>query len=310
MKQAINGYWKILKTDGLKRALWSFYSYYYTKYKLKKIKKYSGELLVNTHGNTIQVIPDDEVLSTELLVFGTHEPDTTEFVSRYITKNMVCLDIGANIGYYSTLYSKIVGDGGKVITVEPSPLNFKYLKKNLERQNQKNYLLFNCACGNTEGRVNFQLDLRTNKCKVVENETKIDTASNIIEVPVRKIDNIIKDSGINKLDFMKIDVEGYEWNTLQGGYLTIQKFKPTIQIELHFTRIGSQITHQILEFLKNEKYQVIYHDINGDESSWFKQTKKRKYNINDFFNLENIQKHKNSFKLILENARNQKMPKT
>lgn len=304
MKQAINGYWKILKNEGFNRALWSFYSYYYTKYKLKKIKKSRGELLVHIHGNTLQVIPDDEGLSTELLVFGSHEPDTTKFVSEYIKKNMVCLDIGANIGYYSTLYSKIVGDGGKVISVEPSPLNFKYLKQNLERQNKTNYLLFNCACGNTEGTVNFQLDIRANKCKVVENEIKIDTASNIIQVPLRRIDDVIKDCSINKLDFLKIDVEGYEWNTLQGARSSIQKFKPSIQIEIHFKRIGVKTTHQILEFLKNEGYEVIYHDIYADENSWFKQTKKRKYEINDFFNFEIIKKHKNSFKLILQNTRN------
>jgi len=301
MKQAISGYWKILKTEGHNRALWSFYSYYYTKYKLKKIKKSNNDLLVKTHGNIIQVNPNDEGLSTELLVFGSHEPDTTEFVSKYLSENMICLDIGANIGYYSTLYSRIVGNEGKVISVEPSPLNFKYLKKNLQSQNQKNFVLFNCACGNSEGKVNFQLDLRANKCKVLDNEIKIDSQSDIIQVPVRRIDDIIKESGINKLDFMKIDVEGYEWNTLQGGMSTIQKFKPTIQLEIHFTRIGYNITKQILEFLKNEGYEVIYDDLDSDEGSWFKKAKKSKRNIDHFFNLDTIKKHKNSFKLILEN---------
>ena len=51
---------------------------------------------------------------------------------------MVCLDIGANIGYYVTLESKMIGDQGKIIAIEPSPLNFDYLKRNMMLQTTKN----------------------------------------------------------------------------------------------------------------------------------------------------------------------------
>jgi len=106
MEKALFGYWNIFRKHGLKSTLWSFYSYYYTRYKLKKIDK-SKELFVKTHGCKIKVNPSDEGISTELLVFGSHEPDTTKFVSEYLRDGMTCIDIGANIGYYSTLYSKI-----------------------------------------------------------------------------------------------------------------------------------------------------------------------------------------------------------
>ena len=145
MKQAFFGYLKILRESGLKRAIWSFYSYYYTKQKLKTAKK-NGNFIVNTNNCKLSVIPDDKGISSELLVFGCHERDTTDFVSKYLEEDMVCLDIGANIGYYSTLYSKIIGHNGKVISVEPSPLNYEYLNKNLKMQNMQNFIIFNCAC--------------------------------------------------------------------------------------------------------------------------------------------------------------------
>jgi len=302
MKNAISGYWKLFRNEGLSKTFSSFYDYYYSKYKLKKIKQ-SGNNLVLTHGCNMEVNPNDEGLSAELLVYGSHEPDTTEFVSTYLKENMVCVDVGANIGYYSTLYSRVVGQNGKVLAIEPSPVNFEYLKNNLKLQNFDNYLVFNCASGDKEDSVRFLVDKRANKCMIVQDENEFPENSNIISVPVRKIDDIITESKVDRVDFLKIDVEGYEWFSIQGGLKTIQKFKPSIQIEIHFNRLGHETTQKILTTLKNENYQIIYHDINSDQRLVDK-SQSMKYDIDDFINTNIDLKNINSYKLILESVNN------
>lgn len=301
MKQALSGYWKIYRKFGIMSALWSFYSFYYRKYKLQKIIK-KGNYLVDIHGTKLMVIPDDEGLSAELLVFGYHERDTTEFVSKYLKKNMVCLDIGANIGYYSTLYSKIIGKNGLVIAIEPSPLNFRYLKKNLEFQKNLNSKLFNCACGNENGTVNFQVDVKANKCKVVKNVNP-DSNTEIIIVPLRTLNDIVEETKVNRIDFLKIDVEGYEMKTLDGAWESIRKFKPTIQIELHINRLGESVTNEIINRLKKEGYKIIYTDIGKDETRFLPRKLKDQIQENQP-NISKIKKYQNSFKIILENSQN------
>jgi len=300
MKNAIKGYLKILKEDGLHRAFWSFYSYYYSKYKLKKLRKRKN-FKVKTHGCELIVNPNDEGLSLELLVFGDHERDTTKFVSDYLEKGIICVDIGANIGYYSTLYSKLVGQKGKLISIEPSPINFKYLEKNLQLQKNKNYTLFNCACGNKDGIVKFLLDERANKCRVIQDKDEISYKNSVIEIPVRKLDDIVEETNLKNIDFLKIDVEGYEWNVLQGAIKSLKKFVPTIQIEIHLSILGSTKTKQVLQFLKDLNYSVIYHDIGGDEGVFLRRKTPQNFSIDDFLSLSIIKKHQNSFKLILKN---------
>lgn len=308
MKKALYGYWNIFRKHGFKSTLWSFYSYYYTKYKLKKIKK-PEELFVNTHGCQLKVIPNDKGISTELLVFGSHEPDTTKFVSELLKEGMTCIDIGANIGYYSTLYSKIVGLKGKVISIEPSPLNFKYLKENLLIQKLNNFELFNCACGARDSEIKFQLDLRGNKCMIVSDSEKL-TDPNIINVPIRQLDNIIQELKLQKIDFIKIDVEGYEWEVILGSNNLIKKFHPTTQIEIHFKRLGNQTTREILEFFKNEGYEVIYYDTSSGESSFFRTKKTKKLSIDQLLKQSMNEYSKNSFKLILQYTQKTKFTKT
>jgi len=302
MKNAIYGYWKIFRDEGFLRAFSSFYDYYYCKYKLNKIKQ-TGNNHVFTHGCKLEINPDDEGLSAELLVYGSHEPTTTEFISNYLKKNMICVDIGANIGYYSTLYSKIVEKSGKVISIEPSPVNFKYLKNNMQLQNFNNFQLFNCACGEKQNIVKFLLDKRANKCMVVEDDFSSDTSS-IVTIPVRTLDDIVIECQIKNIDFIKMDVEGYEWHAIQGSLETIKKFKPTIQIEIHFNRIGMNITKKLLIYFKNENYKIIYHDIKSDRNL-FQKKQNLEYSFDDLISTNIDLRNMNSFKLIIEHKSKQ-----
>ena len=293
MKNALLQYWKIFQKEGLRQTIWSFYSYYYTKYKTKNLDKLAP-LKINIDEREIFVNPNDKGLSTELIVFGSHEPKTTEFIKKYVKKNMVCLDVGANIGYYSTLFSNLIGNDGKIISIEPSPVNFQYLEQNLELQNLKNFILLNIACGDSNKHVDFHLNQSGNKSKIVSDENSDD----IISVEVKTLDELSQDLKLEQIDYLKIDVEGYEWEFINGAKKTIENFKPTIQIEFHRS-IGKKLK-EITDFLILNNYKIIFNDIGGDYGNIFSKNNFKNYLITQINDWSIIPKTQNSFKIIAE----------
>lgn len=258
MKKAIIGYWSLFRKHGLLNAIYAFYLYYYRQYKLKKIDRTKDNFVI-THGCKLLVIPTDEGISSELIIFGSHEPINIEFISKKLKQGMTCLDVGANIGYYATFESKIVGDQGKVIAIEPSPINFRYLKHNLSLQNKNNFEAYNIAAGNIEENLDFLIfNKKSNYCQVLRQGQDIPPETKVISVPTKQIDTLLKENPIDKLDLLRMDIEGYEWEAIQGAKETIKKFNPMIKIEVHLSVIGSDITKKIFEFLKNNGYNTVY----------------------------------------------------
>ena len=99
-----------------------FHRYVYRLFKPKYVKMFGFKLYVN---------PNDKVLSDSIIRDGIWEKEETEFVKSYIKRNWVVLDIGANIGYFTLIFSKLVGKNGKVFAFEPDPDNFEILKRNI-----------------------------------------------------------------------------------------------------------------------------------------------------------------------------------
>ena len=228
----------------------------------KKIKPNSiKDNTIEVNGYKLAVMPGDKQgISSELLSFRTHEPVTTELVSQTIKLGMTCLDIGGNIGYYALLESLAVGQHGKVIAIEPSPDNFKYLQNNLKLQNATNVESFNFAAGNKNGFVNFLIYEETsNSCLVVPEGQEDRWPGKIIKVPVKQIDSFIDELGIKKIDFVRMDVEGYEFHILEGMRQTIQKFKPMFQIEVHKNIMGKNNTKKFIQEFQKNQYEVKYY---------------------------------------------------
>jgi len=215
--------WCFLKRFKLRKTL-RFFTYYKERnHKIKNLKNIQP--IVHLDGYQLSTIPDDIGISRELQIFKTHEPLTTKLTSKILEKGMTCLDIGANIGYYAFLESKAIGENGKVIAIEPSPINFKQLKKNLELNNFSNVEVYNFACGDKEGKVELVLSPHSNLSYVAASRTKIPEDAQIIEVQMIKMDDFVEEKKLSKVDFIRMDVEGYEINIFDGMWGTIKKFK-------------------------------------------------------------------------------------
>lgn len=158
----------------------------------------------------------DELDSLNLKNSPIFEPEETRLCQTLISKGDKCLDIGANIGYYTVLFSKLVGPTGKVIAIEPDPNNFDLLEKNCAPEISTGLVtVHKIALGdeNTEAALFKSKDnhgmhrLYSSVCCSEETTT----------VQVFRGDELIND----RIDFLKIDIEGYEFPALKGLEKTI-----------------------------------------------------------------------------------------
>ena len=226
----------------------------------KKIKlKNSNQLIVDVNEYKLEVIPGDLGISSELIMFKTHEPLTTKLLSKELKKGMTCLDIGGNIGYYTLLESNIVGNDGKVIAIEPSPPNFKHLKKNLSIQDAKNVDAYNFAAGDVDGEVNFLVYRESNGSFTIPDGETTDLPGELIKVPAKRMDTFLNELDIEHIDFVRMDVEGYEHHIIEGMKNIIKNSKPMFQIEVHVTLLGKEGTKKFLHEFKEYGYEAKYY---------------------------------------------------
>ena len=266
---------------------------------VKKIKPKSNILEIN--GYKMKVMKGDPGISQELQTFGTHEPLSTKLISDLLKKGMTCLDIGANIGYYVLLESKIVGNEGEIIAIEPSPPNYNCIKENLELENTSNVKAYNFAAGDTEGEIRFFVNKRSNGCKVLlENEKPPNRPGTIIKVPVRKMDIFLNELKIKKIDFVRMDVEGYELNIFEGMENVIKKSKPIVQLEVHKGRMGIENTKKFFQFFKNNGYKVnSYHQRDLDLPIIGTPNDVKKYDLDELMKMLETKSLPNYFNLTL-----------
>ncbi len=246
------------KIYGITKAIRVILHYGYVATKKNQQNK-SGDLVVDVNGYKLKVIPGDLGISSELLMFKTHEPLTTKLLSKELKKDMVCLDVGGNIGYYTLLESNIVGENGKVIAIEPSPPNFQHLQKNLEMQNANNVDAYNFAAGDKDGDINFLIYEESNGSFTIPDGETTNLPGELIKVQAKKLDTFLDELKINHVDFVRMDVEGYESHIIDGMKNTIEKSKPMFQIEVHASLMGKEGTKKFLRTFQEYGYEAKYY---------------------------------------------------
>lgn len=246
-----------LRRYGLRKTARGIFFYHYDVIRrlfLGSIK----EQLLEINGCKLLVVPEDKGISAELLLYRTHEPLATELLSSELREGMVCLDIGSNIGYYACLESKIVGEAGKVIAIEPSAEAFRYLERNARLQGTSNLEIYSFACGASDGYARFAVSNRSNWSRVLDQEetqSAHQDSIRVIEVPVRSIDSFLDERELERLDFVRMDVEGYELHVCQGMRRALRRFRPVLQIEVHNFILKSTGTVELLLELSSAGYE-------------------------------------------------------
>jgi len=246
-----------LKDYGIRKTLKILYYYNYRLIKLRSLDK-TKEKIITVNGYKLSVVPGDPGISSELQIFNIHEPITTKITLRELKNGMTCLDIGGNIGYYVLMESKAVGNKGRVIAIEPSPKNFQQMKKNLDLASASNVEPYNFAAGDKDDNVDFLIHERSNLCSILPKGRQVPKFAKVIKIPLKKIDSFVEEKKLDKLDFVRMDIEGYEIDLFEGFWNTIRKFKPLIQMEFHDNLFNIEEKTQFFQKLKNEGYEIKY----------------------------------------------------
>jgi len=162
----------------------------------------------------------------------------------------IVFDVGANIGIFSIRAASSVGLNGKVIAIEPEPKNIKVLMENIKPF--KNVKIIPKAAGSTIGEIDLSIGLHSGSHTVNNHDFNI-SADNKITVPIVTLDKIAKDQDIDKINFMKIDVEGWELEVLKGAVNILKKTEFFSIAAYHREEDNIRIT----EFLTRHNFKVV-----------------------------------------------------
>jgi FkbM family methyltransferase len=171
------------------------------------------------------------------------------------------VDVGAHMGRYTITSSKSVGQHGRVIAVEAHPYNFRILYNNLRLNKLQNVSALNCAVYSKKARLKLYLpdeelgytmhhSLMTNYL-VSKYSKEIERKS--MEVEADTLDNLLKVRGINEVNWIKIDVEGAEYEVLKGAKEILSASKDiSILVEVH----GKDTYGPTTELLRSNNFKI------------------------------------------------------
>ena len=208
-------------------------------------------------------------------IFTAYESVSLKSWAAISKEGTVVLDVGANTGIFSML-AKAINPKAKVVAFEPIPYNIQLLKKNIAA-NDFDIEVVEKAISNEVGSctmyvkpdtVNYMTSVNTNR---EENSETVE-----LEVPIISIDQFVKDAHFEKVDMIKLDVEGHEPEALQGALEVIRRDLPTMLVEV----LSDEDGLKIMEILKPFPYQFYQIEENyvDPKDSTAKRVETLKYN--------------------------------
>ena len=202
---------------------------------------------INYHLDLSEVI-DNKVF------YGNWEPETTAMFKRLLKQDMTFLDIGANMGYYTLLSGKIVGNKGRVIAFEPTSNGFERLETNVSLNKFKSVEIEKLGLSNKNKKIKANLRSSWKISGLVEPEKET--------IDMMKLDNYLAIRKIGRVDFIKIDVDGYEYEVLKGAKKTLETYKPILYLEMgHYeNKIPQYTLKEVIDFVKELEYSFHYED--------------------------------------------------
>jgi FkbM family methyltransferase len=196
---------------------------------------------------------------TRMILNEGFERDLIAFFNVILHPGQHFVDIGANIGLYTVLTAKLVGDSGIVLAAEPAPNVFRLLTCNIKRNELKNIILFNGVVTSQSG---------SNSLNFVEDSPEYSSLGAIVHphapnnikqvtVPGETLDNLVRINGL-KPSLVKIDVEGAEGLVLSGADAVLKTWRPIILSELD-DRLLKELnwdSQKVISLLESYQYKI------------------------------------------------------
>ena len=249
-----------------------------TKYSfVRKVKNYSFSHLQTDYAEVFgnKLFLNKKGLALAISHYGTYEEVEAKIMEEKIKTGNIVVDIGANIGLHTLNMARIVGNTGQVFAFEPDPSNFKILGKNVKVNNYKNIILEQKAVGDKHERTTLYQSDHPGMHRIFP-QTK--QAKGQVKVELISLDKYFIDSNLaDRINFIKIDVEGLEFSVLQGMKNILKnnkkikilfEFMPKNIMEAGFTPIellNYLISHNFKLYCIDESTKKLLYVSNNEE---------------------------------------------
>jgi FkbM family methyltransferase len=177
----------------------------------------------------------------------------------------IVVDVGAHAGHYTLISSKRVGQNGKVIAIEADPTNFEILNRNIQLNGLTNVIPLNYAAYSKQTKLKLYLPVEESGFSIY-NTIMVNRAKpeeKFIEVNANTLDYLLQQNGINHVNWIKIDVEGAEFEVLKGTINILSNSKNIVLfVEIH----GLDNYRPVIEFLNISNFKIEFErsNENGD----------------------------------------------
>lgn len=204
------------------------------------------------HGSWMLLEEKDKGVSRELLINKDREPYATAILPSILHPGDVCLDIGANIGYYALQEANLVRQNGTVYAIEPVEKNIKALRKNIELNGYSNVIPYRLACGSENKLGKINVSEKGNWSSISKSLNRKYTGQEEIEIVT--VDRFLKDREIPQL--IRMDTEGYEYEIIKGmSNLLASDIPLKMLIEMHFDILMDK-TVELCQILKKANFHI------------------------------------------------------
>jgi FkbM family methyltransferase len=192
-----------------------------------------------------------------------YEPELA-YLEQLLSPGDVFVDGGANFGIYTVVAAKLVGASGRVLSFEPGEESFSILQKNIEINQFDNVTALKAGLSDREGTARFyHVENAPNSYSLGQESTE---NSEFEEIATTTLDRVLATEELDRLDVVKLDVEGAEEMVLRGSQATLEKYRPIVLFEISESatqRLGLDI-NGAWHFLKQIGYQFFTLNNNTD----------------------------------------------
>lgn len=205
---------------------------------------------VECNGYTLLAYADDLQIGAPVIAGAEHEPHVAAILRESLRSGDVVLDIGANIGIFTLLAASRVGPQGRVIAIEPIARNRQLIARAAQFNGFAQIELIAGAASDRPGTIQLCTHPHTSNSATpaAAGERLRDALGTLVSVPALRLDE--RCAGLDRLDLLKIDIEGMEPLALRGLERTIERLRPTLLSEFNPWAIERATATDAIDYLR------------------------------------------------------------
>lgn len=191
-------------------------------------------------------------------------------ISEHIKQDSIVIDVGANAGYFTKIFSKLAPQG-KVYSFEPGSYARSIITRVVKVHGLSNVTILPYGLGDKAAAHELHLPLKKSGSLGyglghIGDDRRVDARDTVSEkIDIKTLDDFVAENSITRVDFIKIDIEGWELRALEGAHSTISRHRPVLMLEMidRFLGRAGDSSRKMWDFLKSFGYDIYRYDETG-----------------------------------------------